>query len=355
MPKPKAQFIFATEKPKHPVRSFFRTVLVALLLLAGVLLAFNQVTNQQVQLERVKVTVQNLPEEFENFSILHISDLQGRMVGEDQISILRAIAGRAYSCVVMTGDMVGPSGNVQPLLTLLRQLPGDVPKYLIAGDQDPSLTDGRAHDSLSVYSSWVNAAQAAGAIILDEPQLITRGKSKLYLVPESLYSLDLAGMQATYRKQLTKLEAQEATPDLAAQTRLLHYELDRLARVQTFSKELSEKDLQIVVTHAPLTTAYVSTMLNWQGKSHVFALRRAALVLAGHTCAGGWRIPGIGAIYDTELGWFPPDRLLVGMDYVSAIPQYISPGLSGNGDSPLPGRLLNPPTVTLIYLTSKMV
>ena len=55
-----------------------------------------------------------------------------------------------------------------------------------------------------------------------------------------------------------------------------------------------------------------------------------------------------------ELGWFPEDSLIRGMSYPEGIPQYISPGL---GSDPhyenMPGRIYNPPTLTLITLSRR--
>lgn len=351
-------YIFAPE-PTHHGRNFLIWVLVIVAVLALGVLTLNFVNNNQVVLDTYRLTVQNLPNDLENWSILHISDLHGQSIGQGQSAVARAISGKSYSCVVFTGDMVGKDGDVQPFLDLLAILPQDVPKFLIAGDSDPGLMDTTAHGSLSVFADWVTRAQEAGVTVLDEPLSITRGKSRIWFVPEYFYSLDLDSTQTAYQAQLDNLNAQTIalSPDQAAQKRAAEYQLEKIARLREVKQAMTTtSDVQIAVTHAPLTADYVSTLLSWQGKDEAFSLRHAALVLAGHYCAGQWRLPGLGAIHVPDLGWWPEDSLITGLDYVGGLPQHISPGLGASDDYPWqPGRLFNAPTVTLLYLTNKIV
>lgn len=354
----KNAYIFAPERQSHKMRNFLIWVGSIVFLLAAFTFTMNFVLNHQVLFVSEKVTVQNLPSDLENWTILHISDLHGRELGDGQSEIAKAISLKNYSSVVLTGDMVGASGDVQPLLDLLAILPKDVPKFLIAGDSDPALIDTAAHGSLSVYADWVRAAQDAGVTVLDEPVMITRNKSNIWFVPESLYSLDLDSMQTAYQTQLDDLNARATslTPDQAAQKRAAEYQLGKIERLRDVKKNITVKDIQIALTHTPLTSDYVSTMMQWSGKEDVFSLRHVSLVLAGHYVGGQWRMPWGGAIYVPEYGWFPEDRLITGMDYLSGVPQYISPGLSASDYYPLqPGRFYNQPTVTMITLTNTIV
>ena len=83
-------------------------------------------------------------------------------------------------------------------------------------------------------------------------------------------------------------------------------------------------------------------------------MRYAGLILAGHYNGGQWRLPGIGAVYVPELGWFPADDEIRGLSFPAGIPQYISPGLGSDPHYPYqPGRLFNSPTLTLITLTRR--
>ena len=261
-----------------------------------------------------------------------------------------------YSCVVMTGDMLGEDGDIDPLLELIDLMPDDTPKYLIPGDMDGALIDTDAHGSLSPYADWALRLQEAGVTLLDRPMSETRGKGTIRFVPEEIYMLDLDTTESVYRKQAESLKAQATslTADEAARIRALEFELQRLEEIREAKKEFKPEDIQIVLTHTPLTEDYVKSMVSWTEKDTVFSIRYASLILAGHYNGGQWRIPGIGPIYVPELGWFPEDSEIQGLAYLDHIPQYISPGL---GSDPhyehQPGRVFNSPVITKITLTRK--
>ena len=352
----KNQYIFAGEQPRGRGKTFLLGLLSVLLVAVLAVFITNFTLNNQVELTPVRITVQNLPADLENWSILHISDLHGQEIGSGQSAIRKALSGVNYSCVVFSGDMVGAGGDVQPLLDVIALLATDKPKFLIPGDEDPSIYMASAHDSLSVYASWAQAVMDAGVTILDEPVSVLRGKSTIWFVPEYLYSLDLKGMGAAYQKQLDDLNTLPSlTADQAAQKRLCEHHLARLERTETAMKSITEKDIQVVLSHTPLTRDYVHTMMQWQEKTAVFSLRNAAVVLAGHYTGGQWRMPWGGALYVPEYGWFPDDSLILGLDYLNGITQYTTSGLAASDYYPWqPFRLFNQPEIAYVTLSARM-
>ncbi|MDO4483768.1 MAG: metallophosphoesterase [Clostridia bacterium] len=349
-------FIFAPVKKTHRVRNFFLSLLIALLLIVGMAATINYVLNHSVSYQSLTVTVNNLPADLESFTIMHISDLRGQRFGENQSGIVSAIGSRNYSCIVFTGDMLGDDGDPAPFLELVDALPKDITKMMIAGDNDLPTTNPAAHGTISPMADWVLEAQQHGVILLDEPYRMTRGKKHIWFVPEFLYSLDLDSMEQAYRGQADSLNALESlSPDQAALRRVVNYELERIEHIRLAMEEMTEADVQIAVTHTPLAQDYTTTMIQWQDKSQLLSMRRVGLVLAGHYCAGTWRLPGIGALYVPEIGWFPKDAQIMGLQYLGGLPQHISPGLgAGSGTDWQPFRLFNQPAVTMIKLTSKI-
>ena len=357
MRREKNPYAFASDRRrfKRP-HKVFRKLVAVILLLALAFWVTNFTVTRRVRLEEVRLTILNLPVDLEEYSILHISDLHGARYGEKQKAIKTALGNIRYSCVIMTGDMLGDNGDVEPLLELIALMPEDTPKYLIPGDTDGSFIEPEAHGSLSPYTDWALRLQEAGVILLDRPMSETRGKGTIRFVPEEIYMLDLDMTESVYRKQLTSLKARAAslTADDAARIRALEFELERLEEIRTMKAEFAPEDIQIVVSHTPLAEEYTKSLVSWTDKETVFSLRYASLILAGHYNGGQWRIPGVGAVYVPELGWFPEDSLVRGLNWLGDIPQYISPGL---GSDPhyenMPGRVYNPPVITRITLTRK--
>ena len=350
-------YIFVGEDRKHERKlSFFRALLILIALLVIAVVVANFIVSRRVTLENLRLTVLNLPDDLESYSILHISDLHGAVYGEHQKAIQTGLGETRYSCVVMTGDMLGDNGEVEPLLDLIALMPPETPKYYIPGDADGPVTDSTAHGSLSIYHEWADRLQRAGVILLDRPIAETRGKGRIWFVPEQLYALDLDGMLAVYTRELREMNdrATTLTADDAARMRVLEYEIARLTETQELKKQFEPTDIQIVLTHVPLTREYVTDQITWSDKEDFFSLRYASLILAGHYNGGQWRLPFVGAIHVPEFGWFPPDDLIRGLDYPAGIPQYISPGLGSDPHYEYqPGRLFNAPQITRIILTRR--
>ncbi len=357
MRREKNKYVFARDSRRfrRPHR-FLRTLLLVIVLLVLTFFVSNFLVTKRIRIDEVRLTVLNLPVDLEEYSILHISDLHGARYGEKQKAIKTALGSMRYSCAVMTGDMLGEDGDIDPLLELIDLMPDDTPKYLIPGDMDGALIDTDAHGSLSPYADWALRLQEEGVTLLDRPMSETRGKGTIRFVPEDIYMLDLDTTESVYRKQVESLNARATslTADEAARIRALEFELERLEEIRAVKKEFNPEDIQIVLTHTPLTEDYVKSMVSWTEKDTVFSIRYASLILAGHYNGGQWRIPGIGAIYVPELGWFPEDSEIQGLAYLDNIPQYISPGL---GSDPhyehQPGRVFNSPVITKITLTRK--
>ena len=202
MRREKNQYIFASEMTRGHGHKLRNAILLILPIVIAAVWVLNVTISRRVILEEFQLTVLNLPDDLESYSILHLSDLHGARYGEKQKAFATALGTTRYSCVVMTGDMLGKDGDVEPLLELIALMPPDTPKFLIPGDTDGPLVESKAHSSLSVYTDWAERLAAAGIQILDKPVLITREKGRIWFVPEELYAMDLEGMRNVFRKQI---------------------------------------------------------------------------------------------------------------------------------------------------------
>ena len=353
--KRRSEFVFAPRRKEH---HFFRNFLIILLVAAVALVLIDLVDAHQISYQTQYVTVADLPDDLENWTILCFSDLHGEELGSGQSEIASRLGTVSVSSVVFAGDMLSPDGDVSALLDLAALIPSGTPMRYLPGDEDPSYLDSSIHSALSPYADWALKLQDAGITILDEPILYTRGKknaARIWFVPENLYSLDLDSFILPYQATSEKLHAKESlTAEESAQLRVADYQLERVARIRESIASMLETDIQIAVTHVPLTESYVRDMINYTDKDQVFSLRNVSLVLAGHLCAGQLRIPFGSAVYVEGYGAFPEDSRISGLRSVVTVPQYISPGLGASGVYPIRLRLFNSPGFTKIALTSKL-
>ncbi len=349
-------YIFVTEKRRAPSGCMW-LVLLAVVMLSGVALLMNQLSNGRVRLEQEKVSVMAMDKTFEGFTVLHLSDLHAAPLVNDAEAWKKLLYGKNFHAVVMSGDMVGKDGDYEPLIgviQILRQIKADVPIYFISGDDDPAPVITSPQGTPEALANWVRAAQQVGGTYLDAPVAQQLGKRTVWFIPEYLYDVDAAGMVSSLTVQKQDMEAtgKQYEAQGGATYRSLCYRLDAMQRTVEAQELMKPGDLQIAVNHAPLDTAYVRTSLEWADQTKTFNFRNINLLLCGHQCGGQWRLPVLGSIYMPDIGWFPDDAGLVGMQRINSLNQYISPGLGASQSHPLKGRLMNAPAVTLIKFTA---
>lgn len=340
---------FFERRPRAPLG---RRVLVFLLLLLFAALAANLAINQFVQVARVTVPIRKMDSALEGYTLLHISDLKGASYGANQSRIRFALQKEDFDAVVLTGDMVSSRGNAQPLYTLIEMLhelkPG-VPIYMIPGDKDPLPTSMSYAASGSPFAPWVLGARRRGAQLLSAPVRIERDGHALWLTTSALLSLDMDTMQEQFERQY--LDALSSGDENAIE--LTAYNLQWLTETRDARAQMTDEDVYIALTHVPpadeeLEGAYAGSL---RGRLH--------LVLCGHYQGGLVRLPFVGALFIPSqnlpfYGILPGKNTYYGLTKKGRTYLYVSPGLGNNdGLYPLPFfRLFNPPTVSLISLTT---
>lgn len=347
--------LFDEGRRKHPFIGFFLLLLAVIVVTVAVL---NTISNSRVTLARQSVTVSNLPSGFENFRILHISDLHGLYFGPHQEQMQAAIASAQYDIVCVTGDITGRDGDMGAFLEMLKLFSGK-PVYFIPGDEDPAALITAPHEGNSPLAEYIRTAQEHGAIYLDAPVRIDRGKGTLWLCPAWVYTLNYDGALSAYQTRLTQVEEMEASPERDAALAAVQYQLDQLDRIRQAWRETLESHIHVGLTHVPLDDTVLRALREWTSADNDSHILSISLVLAGHTVAGQWRVPGVGAVCaprSSEAGtWFPEDQKVTGLSTIHGISQYISPGLGTSAAIGLPPiRIFNTPTVTIITLTSKL-
>ena len=355
------RLLFAPRRKRHP--GCLMNILLFFFALALVM-GLNFVNNSHATLVHQPVTVAGMAQVYEGFPILHLSDLHAARFGEAQQRIRQLIRLENYRAVCLTGDMVGRSGDVQPLLDLLALFPDDVPVFLIAGDDDPEAIRGRHVGGGEVKADFIRRAEEAGAIYLDSPHNVVYQGRNIWFSPASLYTTDLRAAAFALQERRDELIASRSdAPDDAAALRVVDYQLDVLARADEARKEMKPDDCYVLLSHVPLDGTAVAGLHEGERleRKAVNFPGTVSLILAGHWNNGQWRLPLIGPVYvpkgDIGLrGWLPDDREVSGLAMVYAVPEYISPGLGTSGAYPwwMPFRLFNRPQLTLIKLTARI-
>ena len=353
MRREKNGYFFTPVRQKRSHAGTWIIVLCLLIASISLCILMNTSINTRVNLKSDTITVKTMDSAYEGFTILHISDLHASSIGSDFESWRELLYGKHYHAVVMTGDMVGKSGEYEPFISLihtLTQLNNKAPIYFIAGDEDPEPLVTTFRGSQDVLAPWVQAGIQSGGIYLDNPESTVFNGKTIWIVPEYLYSVDSEGMIGALTAQKNALEMQGSAfeADGSANYRALNYRITSMQQTQLAIKQMKKGQMQIAVTHAPLDIEYIKGSQEWSEVSNVFSFRNIDAMLAGHYCGGQWRLPGGKILYMPELGWFPDAEDVFGLTRINSLNLHISEGIGASGVHPLPGRFFNPPTVSLL-------
>jgi predicted MPP superfamily phosphohydrolase len=324
------------------MRKHLLPILVTLLaaIVIADLIAYTVYDNARFTVTRQEVVVPGLPEAFNGFTILQVSDLHSTEFGGNESNLIAAINGLSYDLIAFTGDMQDRKGNLQPFLDLVRGIRHDGrPMLFVSGNSGPEDVDLKAG---YVYDEGLRL-QNEGLTLMDRPFSIERGGARLWF-SEVYDGLTPAEMIRQARERI----------DSRLYPQMDSYYADQilyLTGLQGTFDGIKPDDTLIGITHYPLTKA----QLDDPGRASL----PFDLVIAGHYHGGQIRLPGIGALYvpapaERRHGLFPNPRIVSGLYQGEAIQQYVSRGLGAGGPVPwLRFRLFNTPEINLIRLVSE--
>ena len=285
---------------------------VAFVLLLA-LVVYTLYDNGRIVVDYVTVTHSQVPDSFDGYKILQISDLHGKKFGEENNNLVEVIDSIDYDMILLTGDyMDEPNGdNYWDIIDLLADIKNkDVPKLYILGESDymPENTDKLSDD----WNMCINP----------------RDKTNL------MKSFEEAGIQFVY--PITTIEKDGEVIYFTG----IDYIENKFDEVN-FDVD---KHFSICVTHKPIDYN-VNARLAEVNKSRLHEVDYD-LSISGHTHGGEICLPLLGAVYVEGKGVFPQEEDTAGLHSDGqGRYNYISPGLGAEGF-----RFYNTPTLSVLTL-----
>lgn len=229
-----------------------------------------------------------IPEEFDGYKIVHITDLHCRVFGREQEKLIRTISEQQPDIIVFTGDMFDRERwNYEGVRNLLEGICQIAPVYAVTGNNEYDDND-MFHVLMQLYDEYDIH------ILNDDKVTLTREGAEIYLY----------GMYYRY------------------------YVADKYF---TFAGDKNQ--FNILLYHDPAQFPKL--------RKNSFSL-----ILAGHTHGGLIRLPFIGGVIDNSYALFP--EYDYGMFQSDGCDMFVSTGL---GDVSIP-RFYNRPEVVVITLRS---
>lgn len=281
----------------HKTKKRKMIILVGLLILITVAAGWIIWGNISVQTSLFTVQSDDLPKEFDGFSIAHISDLHNAEYGKNNEKLIEILQEEKPNIIAITGDLIDSNHtDIELALSFARQAVNIAPCYFVAGNHEAWI--GTQYDELKT------ALENMGVVVLqDEVIELEYGGA----------SIQLIGLN---------------DPDFAEQ--------DSFLAGSVLEMKLSQLDIKdgftILLSHRP------EHFKTYQNKG-------ISLVLAGHAHGGQFRLPFVGGIVAPDQGFFP--EYDAGVYTENGTAMVVSRGI---GNSIIPVRLNNRPEIGVVEL-----
>jgi len=293
-----------------------RLLQFSLLGLCVLIVIFTIWDNNRIKVIEQEIEIEDLPQEFEGFKILQISDLHEKTFGYKQERLIKKINSINYDVIALTGDLLGnvDSENYSPAYDLLEGINNKEHMLFVPGNTDPNPYVVNSDRSIS-KNPFILGMEGRGVQLLDSVYTVDKKNASINFV-----NFDLSKLEPT-----SKLD------------------------------NLEKNDLLVILNHYPIVDKRIEQI---NADSH-FSFREYDLIIAGHYHGGQIRFPFVGALFIPEPfysnnGLFPPQDRVKGLWEYNGIKQYVSAGLGSSNAIPfLKFRFLNPPEINLLILTKK--
>lgn len=271
--------------------------------------------NSTVTVHTYTHTGEDVPEDFDGFRIVQLTDVHSVRSKEQGQLILEKTAEQKPDIICITGDLVdsryyGLHGMDGEALTLelLEDLVKLAPVFFIYGNHEMILLDDPEQNAFKV------AVEALGVQLINNETLKIakeNGGEEIYIAgiqdPSTLYK--------DYRYAYLSNNAERME-----------------AMLEVVTEGISDDNFLLLLSHRP---EYLE----------MYDQYPVDLCLSGHAHGGQFRLPFVGGVYAPGQGFFP--KYTAGLYETADLEMYVGTGI---GNSVIPVRIFNPPEILTIIL-----
>ena len=280
-------------------------ILIIIILLV---ILFIYVNYKVIFVSRYKVKSNKLPQAFNGFKILHLSDWHCTTYGKNNKRLINLInnkiKGEKIDIVVITGDfIIRQKRDYRPALEFISKIKSNN-IYFVYGNHEMILKSKEIQD-------FKNKLETLGVVVLDDKKIeLTRENQKL-----NLYGVSYIFSHIASRKDLTEQVLEK-------------YKKDYEEKIGVINKN----EYNILLSHDPMDF-------------EVYVKEGFDLVFSGHLHGGGIRFFGIGVATARKNWFFTP--LASGIHKKNGTQMIVSRGI---GNSTRPIRIFDPPEISITTL-----
>lgn len=252
--------------------------------------------NDTLEVTKISYCNKKLPNSFEGFTIVQISDLHNKEFGKYQINLLNEVKNLNPDIIIITGDFIDSSHtNIESAMNFAVRAVFICPVYYVSGNHEAWSSD---------YNQLKTELECASVTIMDNRKIeIFKDNSSIYLYGISDPDFNQGSSSAS--------------------------------KLETLSIDSNIQSFKILLSHRPeLLDVYEEFSMD--------------LVFSGHAHGGQVRLPFVGGLVAPNQGIFP--KYTSGSYVLGDTTMIVSRGL---GNSIIPLRIFNRPEIIALTLTSE--
>lgn len=275
-----------------------------LLLILIYLIYFIHLNNTVIEKNYCKIIEDNLPDNFNGFRILHISDFHNVVYRNNNHDLINDIQNLKPDCIFFTGDMIDSRHlNLDVAKKFAQELVKIAPVYFVTGNHE-----GRF--SLKEYKQFLNDLCEIGFNIINNRKIKIQKNNQTI----NIYGLEDPRIKSEDdNRKLDKM--------------ILNKQLEQFA--------IDSNEFNILLSHRP-------------EHFDLYSQYNFDIIFSGHAHGGQIRLPLIGPLYAPNQGLFP--KYTTGI-YSNGISKMVVN--RGSGPSRFPVRFNNHPEIILVQLYRK--
>lgn len=255
---------------------------------------FLQINNEWLVTTNYTYETENLPESFDGFRIVQVSDLHDAQFGEQQQRLIDKVEQQKPDAIFLTGDLIDSNRyNLERSLQAVRAFTDIAPVYYVLGNHE----------------------------------VATNLVDKIYVAFEEVGVKTLKNEAVTFERNGEYIQI------AGIEDPLMNIPTDQMLKQALISVE--QDDFTLLLAHRP-------EMIEEYAKAAV------DVVFSGHAHGGQIRIPFVGGLIAPGQGFFP--QYTSGRYDEQQTTMYLSRGL---GNSTVPYRVFNLPQIIVVDLQKK--
>jgi predicted MPP superfamily phosphohydrolase len=268
-----------------------------------------------LEITNYTVTSNKIPNSFEGYKILQLTDLHSASFGKDNAELIKIIDAIKPDIIVVTGDMMNfKNDDGQVFITLAAKLVKRYPVFCISGNHEQKIAQNAS--SSKIYYNFKKALEHEDVRFID---------NKLIAIQKNNESINIYGLKLPlkYYKSLAEKKRRKINDPSADD-------------INCYIGKVNSSEFNIMLMHTP---QYFPAYANWG----------ADITLCGHIHGGIIRIPFVGGLLSPDVTFFP--KYDAGRFEKGDSVMIVGRGLGSSGAWKV--RINNNPEIVVVTLKSK--